>query len=103
MADTFLPAFRTCIVEARGASVMCSYNAINGNPSCGNKWLLQDVLRDEFGHEGHVVSDCGGVGDLASPRFPKSRACLLAQGSQMPTQPSQVPPDCWCNGTDCGA
>eukprot|EP01043_Picozoa_sp_COSAG02_P067177 COSAG02_NODE_10700_length_1881_cov_1.002806_3_plen_83_part_00 len=32
-------------------------NAVNGRPSCGNRWLLQEVLRDEWGHEGHVVSD----------------------------------------------
>ena len=56
-------------VEAKGASVMCSYNSINGIASCGNKWLLQDILRDEWGHEGHVVSDCGTCARSANPRF----------------------------------
>ena len=95
MADTYLPPFRACVTRARGASVMCSYNAINGVPSCGNSWLLSDVLREEFGFMGHVVSDCGGVGDLANRRFPKNESCLRAQGSTAPTDVGHTPDDCW--------
>ena len=95
MADTYLPPFRACITRAHGASVMCSYNAINGVPSCGNSWLLSDVLRGEFGFTGHVVSDCGGVGDLADRRFPKNASCLQAQGNTAPTAVGQTPDDCW--------
>lgn len=43
--ETYLPHFRKCIVEGRAGSVMCSYNAVNGVPACGNKFLLTDVLR----------------------------------------------------------
>lgn len=49
MEDTFLPPFRACVGatgNTEGAtSVMCSYNAVNGAPSCANKWLLEEELR----------------------------------------------------------
>ncbi|XP_033741272.1 LOW QUALITY PROTEIN: probable beta-D-xylosidase 2 [Pecten maximus] len=53
---TFLPAFRRC-VEAGTYSIMCSYNRLNGVPACGNKRLLTDILRKEWGFRGYVVSD----------------------------------------------
>ncbi|XP_060068514.1 uncharacterized protein LOC132548653 isoform X3 [Ylistrum balloti] len=53
---TFLPAFRRC-VEAGTYSLMCSYNRLNGIPACGNKRLLTDILRKEWGFKGYVVSD----------------------------------------------
>ncbi|XP_069126419.1 uncharacterized protein [Argopecten irradians] len=53
---TFLPAFRRC-VEAGTYSLMCSYNRLNGVPACGNKRLLTDILRKEWGFKGYVVSD----------------------------------------------
>ena len=58
---TFQPAFRGAIIGGKARSVMCSYNSINGQPNCGNRHLLTDILRDEWGFDGHVVSDCGGV------------------------------------------
>ncbi|XP_077989356.1 uncharacterized protein LOC144443692 [Glandiceps talaboti] len=57
---TFLPAFHEC-VKAGTYSVMCSYNRINGVPACGNKKLLTDILRKEWGFRGYVVSDEGAV------------------------------------------
>ncbi|XP_061167474.1 xylan 1,4-beta-xylosidase-like [Saccostrea echinata] len=53
---TFLPAFKKC-VQAGSYSLMCSFNRINGVPACGNKRLLTDILRREWGFTGYVVSD----------------------------------------------
>ena len=55
--ETYIPVFRACVVEAHGAHVMCSYNAVNGVPACGNGPLLNGVLRDRWGWQGFVVSD----------------------------------------------
>ncbi|XP_055955063.1 uncharacterized protein LOC126809589 [Patella vulgata] len=60
---TFLPAFRYC-VEAGTFSVMCSYNSINGVPSCANKMLLIDILRNEWGFKGYVVSDDAAIENI---------------------------------------
>ncbi|KAM5530909.1 hypothetical protein V8D89_015441 [Ganoderma adspersum] len=49
LSEYYLPSFQTCVRDAKVASVMCSYNAVNGIPSCANKFLLQDVLRDHWG------------------------------------------------------
>ena len=65
--STFLPAFREAVVEGGARGVMCSYNSINGIPSCANKWLLKDVLRDEWGFDGYVSSDSGAVQDILDP------------------------------------
>jgi beta-glucosidase len=61
LREYWLPHFRDAIVEGRAQSVMASYNAINGTPNNINRWLLTDVLKDEWKHEGFVVSDLGGV------------------------------------------
>ncbi|XP_048258477.1 probable beta-D-xylosidase 7 isoform X3 [Haliotis rufescens] len=60
---TFLPAFRTC-VKAGTYNIMCSYNSINGVPACANKRLLTDILRDEWGFQGYVVSDQGAIENI---------------------------------------
>ncbi|XP_039209267.1 probable beta-D-xylosidase 2 isoform X1 [Crotalus tigris] len=57
---TFLPQFEAC-VRAGTFSFMCSYNRINGVPACANKKLLTDILRNEWGFQGYVVSDEGAV------------------------------------------
>ena len=62
--DTYLPAFRAAIVEGHAGSVMCAYNAINGEPACANEFLLQHTLRDAWQFQGYVVSDCGAVRDV---------------------------------------
>ena len=64
--DTFEPAFRAAIVEGKAGSVMCAYNAINGQPACANQFLLQDQLRGKWGFQGYVVSDCDAVRDVAA-------------------------------------
>ena len=62
--DTYLPAFRAAVTEAKAGSVMCAYNSINGQPACANEFLLQDQLRGKWGFKGYVVSDCGAVIDI---------------------------------------
>ncbi len=64
MYETYLPAFKACIQEAKVESVMGAYNRTNGEPCCGSKTLLKDILRDEWGFKGHVVSDCWAIKDF---------------------------------------
>ena len=65
LEDTYLPAFRAAIVEAKAGSVMCAYNAIDGQPACGSDLLLKDHLRGAWGFQGYVVSDCDAVTDIS--------------------------------------
>ena len=65
LEDTYLPAFRDLVVNARVGSVMCAYNSVDGSPACANSMLLQQKLRKEWGFTGYVVSDCGAITDLA--------------------------------------
>src|ERR1700735_5663476 len=62
--DTYLPAFRAAVTEGKAGSVMCAYNAIEGQPACANQFLLEDQLRGKWGFQGYVVSDCGAVIDI---------------------------------------
>jgi len=62
--DTYLPAFRATVTEAKAGSVMCAYNSINGQPACANEFLLQDQLRGKWAFHGYVVSDCGAVRNI---------------------------------------
>jgi beta-glucosidase len=64
--DTYEPAFRAAIVEGKAGSVMCAYNAINGEPACANRYFLQDQLRGKWAFQGYVVSDCDAVRDVAA-------------------------------------
>lgn len=61
LREIYFPAFERVVREARPATVMCSYNRINGVFSSENRWLLTDVLRGEWGFDGAVVSDWGAV------------------------------------------
>jgi beta-glucosidase len=62
--DTYLPAFRATVTEGKAASVMCAYNSINGQPACANDFLLVDQLRNKWGFNGYVVSDCEAVRNI---------------------------------------
>ena len=61
LREIYLPGFETCVKKSAPTTIMCSYNAINGELSSQNKWLLKDLLRDEWGYKGMVVSDWGAV------------------------------------------
>lgn len=60
--EYYFPAYEACIREAKVESVMTAYNAINGVPPSGSRWLLDEVLRKEWQFDGFVVSDCGAIG-----------------------------------------
>ena len=64
MRETYLPAFEALVKEASVEAVMGAYNRVNGEPACGSKTLMQDILRDEWGFEGHFVSDCWAIKDF---------------------------------------
>ncbi|MGC9523610.1 MAG: glycoside hydrolase family 3 C-terminal domain-containing protein, partial [Anaerolineae bacterium] len=64
MRETYLPAFEATVREAGAYSVMGAYNRTNGEPCCASHTLLQEILRDEWGFDGYVVSDCGAIRDI---------------------------------------
>lgn len=64
LRETYLPAFEALVKEAEVESVMGAYNRTNGEPCCGSKTLLKDILREEWGFQGHVVSDCWAIQDF---------------------------------------
>jgi beta-glucosidase len=67
LVDTYLPAFRAAVVEGGAQSIMCAYNAVDGAPACASAALLTGWLRDTWGFDGYVVSDCGAVMDIYTP------------------------------------
>jgi beta-glucosidase len=83
--DTYLPAFRAALVEGHAGSVMCAYNAIDGEPACANGFLLQHTLRGAWQFQGYVVSDCAAVHDIFEghhyrPTQPQASAISLERG-----------------------
>jgi beta-glucosidase len=63
LRNTYLPAFKS-LVEAGVSGVMCAYNRTNGEPCCGSDYLLNDILTEEFGFDGYIVSDCNAIRDF---------------------------------------
>lgn len=61
--ETYLPSFHA-LVNAKVEAVMCAYNSTNGEPCCANQFLLQDVLRNQWKFQGHILSDCGAIDDI---------------------------------------
>lgn len=64
MRETYLPAFKACVKDADVEVVMGAYNRTNGEPCCGSKTLLVDILRKEWQFRGHVTSDCWAIKDF---------------------------------------
>ncbi|MBP5257211.1 MAG: glycoside hydrolase family 3 C-terminal domain-containing protein [Prevotella sp.] len=62
--ETYLPAFETLVKKGHVAEVMCAYQRIDGQPCCGNDRYLQHILRDQWGFDGIVTSDCGAIDDF---------------------------------------
>ena len=88
MEDTYLPAFRTTLIEGNAESVMCAYNSINGEPACANKVLLSEHLRDAWKFKGYVVSDRAAIEDIsAHHKFKATQeegvAAALAAGTDL--------------------
>lgn len=64
LRNTYLPAFKKIVTEAQVGGVMCAYNRLDSQPCCTNKFLLQDILRDEWNFQGYVVTDCWALDDI---------------------------------------
>ena len=85
LRETYLPAFKELVQEAGVEAVMGAYNRTNGEPCCGSKMLLTDVLRGEWGFKGHVTSDCWAIkdfheGHMVTKTAPESVALALNNG-----------------------
>jgi beta-glucosidase len=76
--ETYLPAFRTLVVEGQVRQVMCAYQRLDDEPCCGNTRLLQTILRDTWGFKYIVVSDCGAVTDFYTSHKTSSDATHAA-------------------------
>jgi beta-glucosidase len=64
LRETYLPQFEVCVKEGNAYSVMCAYNRYLGQACCGSDHLLTNILRNEWGFTGYVVSDCGAIADI---------------------------------------
>ncbi len=103
LRDTFLYPFREAVIKAGALSVMASYNEIDGVPSHANTWLLRDVLRNEWGFKGFIVSDYFAITELHARREAsshaiandKTEAALLAVKAGVNVETPD--PDCYPN------
>ncbi|MFZ0547832.1 MAG: glycoside hydrolase family 3 C-terminal domain-containing protein [Candidatus Promineifilaceae bacterium] len=64
LRETYLPHFEACVKEGKAYSIMGAYNRTNGEACCASPTLLQEILRDEWGFDGYVVSDCWAIYDI---------------------------------------
>ncbi|WP_217906808.1 glycoside hydrolase family 3 C-terminal domain-containing protein [Qipengyuania atrilutea] len=64
LEETYLPAFRTTVMDAGVGSVMCAYNALYGVPACASEFLMEERLRNDWGFDGYVVTDCGAAANI---------------------------------------
>jgi beta-glucosidase len=64
LRNTYLPAFQKLVQDAKVGGIMCAYNRTDSLPCCGSKFLLKDILRDEWGFTGYVVTDCWALDDI---------------------------------------
>ena len=88
MYETYLPAFKECVKKAGVEAVMGAYNRTNGEPCCGSKTLLKDILRDQWGFKGHVASDCWAIKDfhenhMVTKTAPESAALAVNNGCDL--------------------
>ncbi|MBU2703555.1 beta-glucosidase [Sporomusaceae bacterium BoRhaA] len=88
LRETYLPAFKECVKEAKVEAIMGAYNRTNGEPCCGSKMLLRETLRQEWGFTGHVVSDCWAIKDFhenhrVTSTAPESVALALSNGCDL--------------------
>lgn len=64
LVDTFDVSFQACVTQGHVSGIMCSYNEVNGVPSCANQFYNTGILRQEWGFDGYITSDCGAVSDI---------------------------------------
>ncbi|MCX7843132.1 MAG: glycoside hydrolase family 3 C-terminal domain-containing protein, partial [Clostridia bacterium] len=88
LRETYLPAFRACVVEGKVEAVMGAYNRTNGEPCCGSETLLKKILRGEWGFKGHVTSDCWAIKDFhehhgVTRTAPESAALAVNNGCDL--------------------
>ena len=88
LRETYLPAFKKLVTEARVEAVMGAYNRTNDEPCCASQKLLVDILRGEWEFEGHVVSDCGALADIhdhhhVTAGAPESAALAIKHGCDL--------------------
>jgi len=76
--DTYLPAFKELVVNAKVAGVMCAYNAVNSQPCCGSDLLMTDILRNQWHFKGYVTSDCGAIEDFIHTHKTQKNAASAA-------------------------
>ena len=86
--ETYLPAFEALVKEAQVEAVMGAYNRVGGEPCCGSPMLIQRILREKWGFQGHFVSDCGAIADfhmhhLVTATAPESAALALKNGCDL--------------------
>ena len=81
LEETYLPAFRASVSEAKARSIMCAYNSVDGEPVCASKRMLDEILRAQWGFDGYVVSDCDAIADIYKHhRFAKTEEEGVAVG-----------------------
>ena len=88
LRETYLAAFETLVKEGRVEAVMGAYNRFDGEPCCASKRLLKDILRDEWGFKGHVLSDCWAIRDFhthhgVTDTAPESAALAMKYGCDL--------------------
>ena len=79
--ETYLPAFKMLVQQGRVETIMGAYNAVYGESCSGSKYLLTDILRNQWGFRGHIVSDCGAVNDIYEGHHiakTEAEACAIA-------------------------
>ncbi len=88
--ETYLPAFKALVQEADVKEVMCAYNRYEGEPCCGSNRLLHQILREEWGYQGIVVSDCWAINDFfteghhnTEPDVPHATAKAVSTGTDL--------------------
>lgn len=85
LREYYFPAYKSCIVDERAAGIMTALNSLNGVPCSGNDWLINQVLRGEWGFDGYVVADWGAVGGMHKlvkyvPSYEAATALALKSG-----------------------
>lgn len=88
--ETYLPAFKVLVQEADVKEVMCAYNRFEGDPCCGSNRLLTQILRNDWGFKGIIVSDCGAISDFfgkkkhnTHPDAPHASADAVLNGTDL--------------------